>query len=1419
MADSPQRSLVIPRLDLGLNTRDPSTRLLPGQLARAENIVLNDGRLARPSDMGYTRTLDAVPNDHAYKFDGRTYLRAPILAAGSNASLTSADFTIEIFFRPDSVPLEFNASGAISTLLYKGAGVNKLAALSTSNTDLFFGILQTAGNVPRFYVYLGGAAINFTSISGDVEVGDLYHFALTRAGATFTGYLHKVGTPLGASIFSTVDFDLVQDTAADLLIGAVSVANAVSDIDEAQYRFKGIIQDIRIWNDDRSVSELEALDEAQIPNPASESELICHWPLTGAGTNTYFFPSTKGTAGSGAAQSPIQALEPRFATWRKSGHVLGNPFSGTSTLDLNGKFGGFSVRDAYRYRNLSVQNDAGGIEFASPFEVSVRFTPRSLVHHDTVFQYVQVTSNTWTDYEIPDDLGGGTTTTGTTPGAAAVTGQFAIEVYENGAGNFRFRAIVWHVNGGNTRATVAITANNLVAGTTYTVSAWIASGTLFIKSNTDATVSTAMVGPGLPPASTNDIPGMNKKYWMTIGRNIKRARRIITSADPNAILVETTHSRTLDGELRQVIVSAEGNDPTLLHEYNRTEIITRTNSASLGNPLTSCWPMDDTDGGIVEDVGIESNHLSFKDDSLHRWGDSILPTNTKGDWDGVFDHRYLGPTGEVRRIVGVSGGTIYNLDLTARTFARLADGFRNDNHNLISAISVVDGLVLCAGGKGWSNFHLWRDQLYDLSIRPPDGHIAVGIDDQGNKEAVLKQGDYRVGFAFYSRHTGKFSPIGQIQTVRIRSKTGTLKFGTIAELNQVPATVNFTVKAPIDFAGLATNVRVEISSWYGNTGATTSADPDWWESGPTFGINEVKPKRLALVESGVVPSFESFVDDSASVSAEELADYTNVVMSSNRVLSFVNDDTATWRVESTFIGSGSRLHLKDTAGGSQSDTILGFTDLTTTVGSGDASHGVALPTSPDDQVTHLAYFRSLNGGGSLRLAGFIQKGVTGFIAQESDEDLTGEVFDEVDGTCPPTELGIEFDGRAIYARDALQPSRLYFSKIREFWNVPPENFITVRGASPITGLSSVEGGGVVWKEESISVLTPPTNQTAPFTISTRTTGLGCLAPFSIAVKDEQLYFASELGFHIFNLASYRELSGLVEPTWRTVPTANRRAISAMYDRRNQEVIWATRDDRVFVLCLDLGTDQGGDDLGWSLRTNMNVRGFSKIQSTAEEELILLFDDYGHLYQWRSGITYGVGALIVTSLTPISGTATTVVVPKVSNATRFPDGYLGLYITLVRPDGSRESRIVTADNFASPNSTLTVATWTGASPTTSDTVLVAIPQTVAETGVFSPGGMDREHKVVDVFLRQDVQSAGEFLLSVTGDGGVLSRVTQSVRVLATERNARLPLFPAVQGREASIKIESLASSTPFGIYDLAATVELAASGRPSGYGGA
>jgi len=154
------------------------------------------------------------------------------------------------------------------------------------HTSFWLG-LNTTGHV-RLYprgIGLGG----FVESPGAISLNEWTHIAATYNSAVgYRIYINGVLDALGAGILGSVG-----TSAGELRIGA-DYESGLPD-----FFFRGYLDEIRIWNDDRSLPDIRATMYAGVGRPASVASgaydgLVANWSCEGpfvTGINDYAFPN------------------------------------------------------------------------------------------------------------------------------------------------------------------------------------------------------------------------------------------------------------------------------------------------------------------------------------------------------------------------------------------------------------------------------------------------------------------------------------------------------------------------------------------------------------------------------------------------------------------------------------------------------------------------------------------------------------------------------------------------------------------------------------------------------------------------------------------------------------------------------------------------------------------------------------------------------------------------------------------------------------------------------------------------------------------------------------------------------------------------------------------------------------------------
>lgn len=1379
----------------GLQSDRPPTAIDNGGLSVAENIVLDDGVLAKSP--GYARLSKTLPMDHAYKLDGGLqHWRGRTIATASLVALNGSAWSLDVIFKLEAFPTTESATGPKSFLLYKGAGTAASADSAAGDLDWEVFIAPSSG---RYFLTVqlrenGGGAVKSVTDVTPLSLDTFYQASITYSGALISIFVGPSASAApGAATTSSAWADAVRDAANDLIVGAAAIASPTRLDKTVQYNFNGVIQEIRFWNDDRSAAEIATYWGRQLTSAeqTSETELIAYYALTKteSGILTYVANPDKGTAGDSASASnaPVLRIEP---------------------TDVY-RFQGYSPPTPILYRKQTPATDG---EFDAPTRMAVTMKVRlsQVYTRETLFHYVHCpTASSATSHDVTDT----TATSASLNLTADATGQFLVEILDSGG--MKVRLVAWFNNTTpNERAASIVSTTTLSANTDYVITAGVSyAGTLYLYVDTAAAVTGSMASIASDySVNTPADGGLDPtKYVMAIGRAINT-----TQQTPEGVDVTYNLSRNFYGTIYKTIITQPFSDTVFqqIHRYIYDgNSITRDNVTSLAVPVLSSWEFDFTNAapnGLAQDLGLISNNIAYTSDPDFTLAHTTVTTNSVSKPRGIFDHFYrawsnVGGDTDYHVYVVVTDGAAYTFDATTGAMTLLGDGLRNDNGNRAQAMRWTDSLILCFGGKG-HNHHIWKDQVWRLDIVPPTGIIPFGLTAQNAEEARLGTGKYRYTFTFYSGYTGKRSPHGPVLEVDIKTEKANIAFGDQAEINQTYAESDEAAKMPYEVSLFASAPQtVKVTSWLNGT-----------ESGPTS--SDPKYDIVKIVTSapaGVGVANPSYYEESDAITYEELDDHFL-----DRTTRAFLDPTTTdrFRVKSVYAGSNARLTMDDTGTILSSASGLAFsTGLPATFsGTGVTSHGLVLPRSFDPQVTHLEIWRTLADDSDFRLVARVHNGSTGFVDALEDALNTGEILDIADGAPPPVKYVTEFNGRAMYTLDDNNPSFAYFSKVGEPWNVPPQNIVDFRDGSTakITGVGRTENAVVLFKNDTTFVLTPSSSSLVPFDVQVRTRESGCVSPYGIVNINDTLYYPGELGFYSFDMSFPRRISRFIDPTWRDVGPSAREEIVGIHDRANKQIIWfrpdadSSRCEKAITWNYEVGSDNSGNAYGWATLSGVHVRFASIVQGESDNDIVFLVDSNGHIYQWNSGNNYGPGTF--TSVGPLavtSGTSSTVVIPKVTSYTDMPRGYEGLFLTKVSTDGTRESRLVIADSLGNPTTTATVSVnWT-TSPVSTDVIYVGSIEMDATFGEISPAAREIVHLWTDTFLRQTAPSTSatwEFRFRGYGGMAATERTEQTVTVSNQKTDIRFA--SSCYGRRLRPRITSFGPNKPVTIRDFTLMVD-------------
>jgi len=200
--------------------------------------------------------------------------------AGANAALQiTGDLTVETWANFES--LDHNS--APSTLVLQGLG--NIDNTQSSNNILYLFRINTDKTLNVFWEYGTGTNVTLTStIAASVNAGEWHHYSFVRDAANKTLTFLVDGVKLGEAI--SYSSNPVGGDSTPLIIGA-----EYQDSGAVVSEFKGMIDDVRIWNVARSAADIAAAMSSRLPG--TTANLVANFRLDEQGSST--IKSSNGT--------------------------------------------------------------------------------------------------------------------------------------------------------------------------------------------------------------------------------------------------------------------------------------------------------------------------------------------------------------------------------------------------------------------------------------------------------------------------------------------------------------------------------------------------------------------------------------------------------------------------------------------------------------------------------------------------------------------------------------------------------------------------------------------------------------------------------------------------------------------------------------------------------------------------------------------------------------------------------------------------------------------------------------------------------------------------------------------------------------------------------------------------------------------
>lgn len=1424
-------------LDIGLVTTLRAHQVPPGGAQTADNVRLYPQSIRKA--LGTKRILNSRVDAPMVILDGVSqYFFGRVHATSTSLAMTASEWLISIKFKLSWVPATTNN---IVTLIYKGLDSGTpAAAANLMDWSLY---LQRSGTrwlmVARFSDGTNIETVNATTDSDGESVfpGVSYQVVFGRESGNWVIYLHKITSAIGSATTVAVSggwLGMSDNASSDLYVGAVPAVTYHRDYDRCAYHFPGTIQEIIFdLTAFATASDFDAYAEVQRTLSAGWPTFV--YPLTG--WNGSQWPKILGGTGV-----PTLTLHPITNRW--------STLDSATALDFDGHRGGFPVRDSYRWRKVttSLIGTEGELDVFDTFGIFATVKIGDL-REQCIFQWVHFTDDD--EYRTnwppaPSAVGhlNGEVTLGGTP----EIGNLLLQVVPY-SGSYYLRFVVWIRNKTvSTYECYAVSSAAISANTTYDVFCYVSQSSEQIRifvNGTEAAASpvstnTSVAGGATAgafankrhvPRTEDDPIGSRVKYWFEVGRPIKESRRGDSfPGDPNDVDVRYHTDKHFYGQMRQLGVVVNSADPSYVAQFLANKTLTRGTAKSVGGQVVMMLPMDEGQGDNLTDFGAFATGAGIVVDTKHQQGKSLITTEERHGVKTVANYEYrdaAATNGYRKKGIAVAGASIYEftggLGTSATTLTWLADGLRNDNGVVPSVSQFRDSLVICTD-KG--NYQLWRDQLWKLSIEPPNQHVVFGIRDCGSKKANLKKGRYRYAFTFYNAHLDKESAPGVvIEVVGLHGKFN-VDMGEGGEVNQTyPRTGDSINKADYDMS--AASCIIKGQAWFGTSGAKASTDPGYWESQPgSGGANASKLKRVVFTDSDK----EKNTLIKKKVDVNEFEVQAVVEDRARRIRCNIEPD-GTVELQGRYPGTHGFLRLENSSGANligQGAGIIGFTGVT--AGSplaaqwqGDGeTDGPPLPSSGDPQVTHLRIYRTTADGGDLRLLAELPNGVRRFVDNIPDNELIGPLLEISAGAVPVCRYSLIKDGTAFYWGDPYNPGTLYWSKPNKPWNVPPQHRIDITDGKtlPLRMAVQTETTVALMKDEITLVLNPGGGGSLPFSVENRINDIGACSPFGAEVVEGVAYYPAEKGFYKFDGTTPRYISKHIEPTWQAIPEQYRDRIIAAHYRPEEDIYYfCPSGDSSYgssvindlALVLSYSSSSGAS---WTRRTGFYAANASFCRDSNGKNRLYIVEPCGHVSVMGNYGAYGPDTSIVTSKTAAAGGSTTTVVVSQLNSATYPDGYLGMPVTVVFSDGTRETRLVVADDLGSP-STLTLDHALSATTSAGgQTLIFGSIESSWVSGEMAFDGDNVTH-LKGIYVDQEAQSqSANLTVKYAAFHGQNSNDAEQSYTIPNTTESRYDHVRG-RGRTHRISLELKGIDCPFEVTGLSADVQPADRGKAHG----
>jgi hypothetical protein len=226
------------------------------------------------------------------------------------------------------------------------------------------------------------------------------------------------------------------------------------------------------------------------------------------------------------------------------------------------------------------------------------------------------------------------------------------------------------------------------------------------------------------------------------------------------------------------------------------------------------------------------------------------------------------------------------------------------------------------------------------------------------------------------------------------------------------------------------------------------------------------------------------------------------------------------------------------AGSSQNRRIVAFLDL------GDPP--------PEVDITHRLLYRSISGQPPVALPRKLG------VASNTHFDVRRIVAASAtpapgpgeNDPPPPARWCFMFRGRAYYRGEG---SILYYSKLNFPEAVSTTNFIEINTSDgdEITAWGASQDYAIIFKRKSAFLLTHDKSEEPVITPLQGT--FGAITDRAVITYDNNTYFLSDIGFHLFDGSSFKRLSSVLDQKVKQLPVHTRESATVFADRANNRV--------------------------------------------------------------------------------------------------------------------------------------------------------------------------------------------------------------------------------------------------------------------------